>query len=99
MESQSESYFVVHKESKNRFEIALSRGTAFAEYRVEGDRMIFTHTEVPPQFRGRGIAKRLVLAGFDVSGKNNLRIVPLCSYAARVLQEHPEFNSLREKAE
>jgi len=38
MESQSESYFVVHNESKNRFEIALSGWTAFAEYRVEGDR-------------------------------------------------------------
>jgi len=99
MESQSESYFVVHNESKNRFEIALSGWTAFAEYRVERDRMIFTHTEVPPQFRGRGIAKKLVLAGFDVAGKNNLIIVPLCSYAARVLQEHPEFHSLREKAE
>jgi len=32
MESQSESYFVVHNESKNRFEIALSGWTAFAEY-------------------------------------------------------------------
>ena len=32
--------------------------------------MIFTHTEVPQQFRGRGIAKKLVLAGFDVASKN-----------------------------
>jgi predicted GNAT family acetyltransferase len=99
MESQSESSIVVHNESKNRFEIALSGMTAYAEYRVEGDRMIFTHTEVPPQFRGRGIAKKLVLAGFNVAGRNNLRIVPLCSYAARVLQEHPEFHGSREKAE
>ena len=53
--------------------------------------MLFTHTEVPRQFRGRGIARKLVLAGFDVASKKRLRIVPLCSYAARVLQEHPEF--------
>ena len=98
MESQSESYFVVHNQPKNRFEIALGGWTAFAEYRVEGDHMIFTQTEVPAQFRGRGIAKKLVLAGFDVASKNNLRIVPHCSYAARVLREHPEFHSLREKA-
>jgi uncharacterized protein len=96
---ETDSYLVVHNEAKNRFEIALSGGTGFAEYRVEGDRMIFTHTQVPPQFRGRGIAKKLVLAGFDVAGKNNLRIVPLCSYAARVLAEHPEFHRLRKNPE
>ncbi len=90
MESNSESYFVEHNESQRRFEITLGEEMAFAEYRVEGDQMIFTHTEVPQQFRGRGIAQKLVLAGFDVASKKRLQIVPLCSYAARVLQEHPE---------
>jgi predicted GNAT family acetyltransferase len=93
MESRPESPFVTHNESKKRFEVALGGRTAFAEYRVEGDRMIFTHTEVPPPFRGRGIAKRIVLAGFDAAARNNLRIVPLCSYVARVLGEHPQFIS------
>ena len=97
MESKSESHFVEHNESKRRFEITLGEEMAFAEYRVEGDQMVFTHTEVPRQFRGRGIAQKLVLAGFDVASKKCLRIVPLCSYAARVLQEHPEFHGLPEK--
>ena len=90
---ESKSYFVAHNESMSRFEIALGGQMAFAEYRVEGDQMIFTHTEVPQQFRGRGIAKKLVLAGFDIARKKRLRIVPLCSYTARVLQEHPEFQA------
>ena len=93
MESQSESHFVTHNESKKRFEVALGGRTAFAEYRLEGDRMIFTHTEVPPPFRGRGIAKKLVLAGFDAATRNDLKIVPLCSYVARVLRDHPQFIS------
>ena len=99
MEGKSESYFVTHNESKSRFEVALGGRMAFVEYRVEGDEMIFTHTEVPQEFRRRGIAKKLVLAGFDVASKKRLRIVALCSYAARVLQEHPEFHGSREKAE
>jgi uncharacterized protein len=98
MEHHSESHFVAHDESTSRFEIAIGGWTAFAAYRVEGDQMIFTHTEVPPQFRGRGIAKRLVLAGFEAAARNNLKIVPLCSYAAHLLREHPEFSS-REKAD
>ncbi|MFZ0708959.1 MAG: GNAT family N-acetyltransferase [Terrimicrobiaceae bacterium] len=93
MESQPESHFVAHNVSRNRFEVALGEQAAFAEYRVEGDRMIFTHTEVPPEFRGRGIARKLVLAGFDAAASNNLKIVPLCSYVARMLREHPEFSS------
>jgi predicted GNAT family acetyltransferase len=97
MKNLPESPLVVHNESQNRFEIALGKQVAFAEYRIDGNRMVFTYTEVPPPFRGQGIAKKLVLAGFDVASKRNLQIVPLCSYVARVLQDHPEFRGLQEK--
>ena len=82
---------VVHNESQQRFEMALGGQIAFAAYRIDGNRMIFTHTEVPPPFRGQGIARKLVLAGLKVASERNLQIVPLCSYVARVLREHPEF--------
>ena len=98
MENESESHFVEHNRLRRRFEIALGNEKAFAEYRLEGDQMIFTHTEVPRRFQGRGIARKLVLAGFDAASKQRLRIVPLCSYAARVLQEHPEYQEKRDCA-
>lgn len=85
---------VIHNNSKNRFEIEVGGRLAVAEYREEGNRMIFTHTEVPPRFRGHGIAEKLVLAGFDAARRKNLRIVAVCSYVARVLREHPEFQKL-----
>jgi uncharacterized protein len=96
MENTPESHLVVHNESQKRFEIALGRHVAFAEYRMEGNRMVFTYTEVPASFRGQGVARKLVLAGFDFASKRKLQIVPLCSYVARVLQEHPEFRGLQE---
>ena len=67
---------------------------AVAEYRRDGDRMLFTHTEVPPQFRGHGLAEQVVLFGLDVARRENLRVVPLCSYVAHVLQRHPEYQNL-----
>lgn len=85
---------VIHNESKNRFEIEVGGQLAVAEYREEGNRMIFTYTEVPPRFRGHGIAEKLVLAGFDAARRKNLRIVAVCSYVAHVLREHPEFQEL-----
>lgn len=84
---------IVHNESKNRFEVALGDQLAFAEYRIEGDQMIFTYTEVPAPFRGQGIARKLVLAGFNDARKRHLEIVPICSYVARVLEEHPEYRA------
>jgi uncharacterized protein len=88
---------VVHNELKNRFEIEIGGQLAVAEYREEGDRMVFTYTQVPAQFRGHGIAEKLVLAGFEVARKRNLRIVALCSYVAHVLQKHPEFRELSDR--
>lgn len=84
---------IVHNKSKGRFEMEVGGQLAVAEYRRDGDRMIFTHTEVPPRFRGHGIAEKLVLAGFDVARRENLKIVALCSYVAHVLQKRPEFRS------
>lgn len=84
---------VVHNESKNRFEIEVGGQLAVAEYRRQGRRMIFTHTEVPPRFRGHGIAEKLVLQGFNVAQREGLEIVAHCSYVAYVLQKHPEFRT------
>ncbi|HEY6675953.1 MAG TPA: GNAT family N-acetyltransferase [Terrimicrobium sp.] len=85
---------VVHNESKGRFEMEVGGQLAVAEYRRERDQMLFTHTEVPAQFRGHGLAERVVLFGLDVARRENLKVVPLCSYVARVLQRHPEYQKL-----
>ncbi len=85
---------VVHNELKTRFEMDLGGQLAVAEYHREGNQMVFTHTEVPPQFRGHGIAERVVLFGLDFARRENLRVVALCSYVARVLQRHPEYRRL-----
>ena len=84
---------VIHNASKSRFEVEAGGQLAVAEYRLDGRRMIFTYTEVPPRFRGHGIAEKLVLAGFKVAQGEGLEIVAHCSYVAHVLQKHPEFRS------
>jgi predicted GNAT family acetyltransferase len=84
---------VVHNEAESRFEIEVGGQMAVAEYRREDNRMIFTYTEVPPQFRGHGIAEKLVLAGFETARRENLKIVAVCSYVAHVLNKYPQFHS------
>jgi predicted GNAT family acetyltransferase len=82
---------VVQNESESRFELEVGGELAVAEYRREGDRMVFTHTEVPASFRGHGVAEKIVLAGFEMARRENLKIVAHCSYVAHVLQRHSEF--------
>ena len=85
---------VVDNKAKSRFEMEVGGQLAVAEYRRDGDRILFTHTEVPPQFRGHGLAEKVVLFGLEVARRENLRVVPLCSYVAHVLQRHPEYQKL-----
>ena len=43
------------------------------------------HTEVDPEFGGKGIAKRLVYRVVQEAERNKAEVIPSCSYARRIL--------------
>jgi predicted GNAT family acetyltransferase len=53
-----------------------------------------THTFVPPELRGPGIAEKLVLAALEWSKADRRRRVPACSYVARFIERHGDFCAL-----
>ncbi len=69
----------------SRFEYAASGGTAIADYRIEGRRMIITHTEVPEAFRGQGIAGKLIAFAMEAAKRDGLEIAAECDYAVKYL--------------
>lgn len=75
----------------SHFELDTGRGLAIAAYRIAGDTITFTHTEVPPALRGGGIASRLVRSALEEARARGLRIVPLCSFVAEYVARHPEY--------
>lgn len=80
---------IVHRPERQRFEADLGGGErAVCVYRREGDRVLFTHTEVPPRFEGQGIAAQVVAAALDWVRDEGLHAVPLCSYVASHLRRH-----------
>lgn len=83
-----------HDEAGRRFLITLDEGTAHADYVIEGDRMICTHTFVPSALRGRGLAEQVVRPMLDEARRRGLRVVPACSYVATFIQRHREFADL-----
>ena len=82
---------IFHNTTTHQFEATTGSDLAVVTYRIEGARLILTHTWVPPAFRGQGIAEKLGLAAFAFAREQGLEIVPECSYLATLLQRHPEF--------
>jgi predicted GNAT family acetyltransferase len=85
---------VRHNAAASRYEAEVAGHLAVAEYVVDGGRMVFTHTRVPPELRDQGIAEKLVRAALEAARLQGRRVVPQCSYVARFLQRNPEFQSL-----
>lgn len=82
---------VRHNVAEHRYEMETDHGLAIAVYREQGDRAIFTHTEVPPQDEGKGIASQLVRAALDDTRSRGFKIVPACSFVVAFVRRHPEY--------
>lgn len=85
---------VQHKVAEHRFEAQVDGYLAVAEYERDGSRLIMTHTFVPPELRGRGIAEQLVRPALEYARNEGLKVVPACSYVAVFMQRNPEYHAL-----
>ena len=86
---------VRHNAAASRYELDTEHGLAVAVYREQGDRAIFTHTEVPTADEGKGIGARLVRAALDDARQRGFKIVPACRFVAAFVRRHPEYNDAR----
>ena len=57
------------------------------DFEIKDNKFVITHTLVSEEYGGRGIAKRLVLAIIDEARKENKKIIPVCSYAKKMLEK------------
>jgi predicted GNAT family acetyltransferase len=85
---------ISHNEAEQRYEARVDGHLSVCEYELDDNRMVFTHTLVPPELRGRGIAEELVRAGLAAARAKGLKVVPACSYVAVFIRRHPEFQDL-----
>jgi predicted GNAT family acetyltransferase len=82
-----------HEPQAQRFTLATTP-TSVLDYELSAGRVVFTHTGVPPAYRGQGLAAQLVEAGLAWAREHKLKVVPACSYVAVFLQRHPEWRDL-----
>jgi uncharacterized protein len=82
-----------HEPDARRFTLPTTP-TSVLDYELSGGRVVFTHTGVPPAYRGQGLAAQLVEAGLAWAREQGLKVVPACSYVHVYIQRHPEWQNL-----
>lgn len=85
---------VKNNESRHRFEVELDGHVAVADYELEPGKITLTHTGVPKELGGRGVGTALVKGALDHARKQNLRVVPLCSFVSGYIGKNPEYADL-----
>ena len=62
----------------------------FTTYRLGDGQISFLHTEVAPEFGGRGLAKQLVTEELEDARRRGLAVLPFCPYVAKVIAQNLE---------
>ena len=70
------------------------RVLGLAAYQRQGDRVVFTHTEVDPDAEGGGVGSTLVRGALDDVRARGLRAVPRCSFVRAWIDRHPDYADL-----
>ena len=80
---------------RHRYELFVDGSLAgFADYRSRDGRVIVTHSEVDPSFRGQGLGSILARESLDGLRERGVRVVPSCPFFAKYVSEHPEYADL-----
>jgi uncharacterized protein len=80
---------------ESRYELVVDgEVVGVAEYREQGDLLVFPHTQIKSSLRGQGMGARLVQAALDDVRASGRRVVPRCWYVAEFIETNPAYRDL-----
>jgi len=86
---------VTRNDEDRRYELVDDGGqVGFADFRIEGDRVVMSHTVIDPARRGEGLAAHLVRGALEDIRAGGRSVVPTCWYVAEYIYRHPEYADL-----
>ncbi len=87
---------VSNNADRKRYEAYLDGELAgYAEYMLTNELITFTHTEVGPEFEGRGVGSALVRGALDdVRAAGERKVLPLCPFVKGWMAKHPDYQDL-----
>jgi predicted GNAT family acetyltransferase len=84
-----------HDPDRRRFVASGPNGEGFLSYsEIAPGVLDFEYVEVPPRFRGQGVAGQIVEAACRYARDAGVRVVPSCPYIAAWFRHHAEWRAL-----
>jgi len=91
------NYSLINNEKANQYEFHIKGKIAKIEYRLKGNKIYITHTEVPPALGGQGVGTQLVEQVLQDIKSKELTLVPLCPFVKAYVNRHTEWLKLVDK--
>lgn len=89
---------VLHKEIKNTGLFFIrENGKRIGEMvysRVDEHIINIEHTEVDPDYKGKGLAQKLMAKAIEYARENQQKIIPTCAFAKSVFDKKPEIRDV-----
>jgi uncharacterized protein len=90
---------ISHDQNLHQFATEVSGHRAELDYTLSGGVMSITHTRVPAEIGGRGVAADLMKAALDCANAAHWTVTPVCSYAVAYMHKHASRGSDRKHME
>ncbi|MBG6236259.1 putative GNAT family acetyltransferase [Pedobacter sp. CAN_A7] len=58
------------------------------------DIIIIDHTEVEPEYNGKGVGKQMLYKIVEMAREKNIKIIPLCPFAANMFKKIGEIKDV-----
>ncbi|TFV49550.1 N-acetyltransferase [Blastococcus sp. TF02A-35] len=86
---------VTNAPERRRYEARVDGAlAAIADYIPTDELVAFTHTEVLPEFEGKGVGSVLVRHALDDVRGQQLAVLAVCPFVSGYVQRHPEYADL-----
>ena len=85
---------VIHEKENTRFVIYREGYEVYVEYTPGQKLLNLNHTYTHPELRGKGLAAQVVRAALEYVKKNNLKVIPGCTYVQSFISKHNEYEEL-----
>jgi len=86
---------VQHEPERSRYSATVDGAFAVADYHRQGNVIAFTHTEVPREIEGRGVASALARRALDDARAAGNQVIPACEFFSHFMEQYPEYDDLR----
>src|SRR5688572_2408899 len=94
MKPEFEALPLVVNSDKKQFEMVVDGVTARIEFLLWDEKMALTHTEVPLELEGRGVATAIIEKTLGYMEENRLKLIPLCPFVIAYLEKNPEWKRI-----